>query len=237
MTLHNAIGLYLSGIFGSSPFRISDRKVAFRDGRIQCIDLDSSTNSQTSVLISSQNSWKKLAVKPSGPGALPSLSWAMAFSTSCLEMGWSSFLLWSFVIIFGMCCVIEHMAFSLLPGGSLRISWKCSLNSFSISSCASNLSPCRLLMKAILFYILLWMFDLWKNLVFFSPSLSHWILDFCLHGISSCCLHSSMAVKRVCSCCACSSILPSRIMFCWSEHIRCSSCFRCSRMLPNWVWF
>jgi hypothetical protein len=54
----------------------------------------------------------------------------------------------------------------------------------------------------------LWTMDLWKNLVFFSPSFSHWMRDFCLQSTSSCALLSAIWLFRSVSCVFRSSVRP-----------------------------
>ena len=68
---------------------------------------------------------------------------------------------------------------------SSTILWKCWTRTTSISLWVF----CSVPLGSISFVILLWalwsMVDLWKNLVFLSPSLFHCTLDFCLQKISS----------------------------------------------------
>ena len=64
------------------------------------------------------------------------------------------------------------------------------------------------------------MVDLWKNLVFLSLSLSHWMRDFCLHKISSWAFLSSSFWLIVTSCDLRSSDKP------WSQIWLC--------MVPIW---
>ena len=74
MKLHKAIDLYLSRVTEFSYLGTRASKVALSEGRIQCMLLDSFAKSQTSSLMLSYKKWKKLEVRPSGPGALPYLS-------------------------------------------------------------------------------------------------------------------------------------------------------------------
>lgn len=141
MKLHREIGLNLSGTTYSSSFGISARKVELRDGSSQWRVLDSSTTSQTSVLIMSQKEWKKVVVKPSGPGALPSFSWDIAESTSCVEICFRRSSLCSSVMSLGTCWVILSIVGPLFVFYSWCTSLKCVRNSFSISSCCSILVP------------------------------------------------------------------------------------------------
>lgn len=55
-----------------------------------------------------------------------------------------------------------------------------------ISWCAWKEFPCSSFILNILLALLWSMVDRWNNFVLFSPSLSHWILDFCFHKVSSC---------------------------------------------------
>ena len=85
--------------------------------------------------------------------------------------------------------------------------------------------------------ILLWIVVLWKNLVIFSPSFNHLILDFCFQSISSCFLLYSSCVRRSCSWFTSVLVLPPSIIFCWSSTILCSSIFWPWKMLLKVEWF
>ena len=142
ITLQRAIGLNLSRVLGCSSLEMRAMNVAFREGRSQCIVLDSSTTFQTSILMISQKWWKKLEVKPSGPGAFPSFSWADADSTSIRVTGRSSSWLCSSVMIFGICWRISLIASCLSIGSSWCAILKWVRSSLSMSSFFSSHYPC-----------------------------------------------------------------------------------------------
>ena len=185
MTLQREMGRNLLGVATWSSLGIRVMKVALRDGRIQCIDLDSSTNCQISSLIKSQKWWKKLEVKPSGPRALHSLFWRIACSTSIRVVGKRRSWLCSSMISFGICCRIWLIVGRLSDWSSCTTDLRWETNSTSMAWCSSSLSPVGLRRKLILLHILRWMVETWKNLVFRSPSFNHLIRDFCFKRISS----------------------------------------------------
>jgi len=118
--LHKAIGLYLSGVLGSTSSGINAMKVAFNPGNIHLNVCDSSTTCQTSSLIKSQKLWKKFEVNPFGPGALLAFNWCTAFSTSWRSMGQRRSWLCSSVMSLGMFFRILLIAGDLSMFGSWR---------------------------------------------------------------------------------------------------------------------
>ena len=219
MTLQSAIGLNLSGVMVISSLGISAMKVELREGRSQCWVRDSPTTFQTSSFIRSQKEWKNVVVKPSGPGALPSLSCCIAVSTSCCMIGRRRSSLCSAVMILGTLVMILFMARVLSSWGSWWTCWKCLRNSYSISSWFSNLSPSGFWTNEMVLCILHCIVVRWKNLVLLSPSFSHLILDFCLHRISSCFLRSSNWLWMHSSWARVFSLCPSEMICCWSSAI------------------
>lgn len=69
MTLQRPIGQNLFEVWQSSSLGIRAMNVAFKEGSIHLLVLDSSTTFHTSSLIRPQKLWKKSDVNPSGPGA------------------------------------------------------------------------------------------------------------------------------------------------------------------------
>ena len=124
MTLHSEIGRNLCGVWLCFSLGMRVMKVEFKDGSIHLLTLDSSTTCQTSSLIKSQKLWKKSEVKPSSPGAFPTLSYRIAVSTSYKYMGLRMILLCSSVTILG----IILMIFSIAGIRSVPVSW-CTLQS------------------------------------------------------------------------------------------------------------
>ena len=83
----------------------------------------------------------------------------------------------------------------------------------------------------------LWMVEWWKKEVFFSHSLSQWILDFCFQSISSWSSFSSIRDLRSFSWASRASVLPELISSCWRFSIR-SRRSRCPwKMLLKVLWF
>lgn len=116
--------LNLSGLKAWSIFGIRVRKVALREGRTVRDLWEASSKIQTSSLIRCQQKWKKYAVKPLGPGALP---WGVSLrveSTSSWLMGLMSVACWSSVISLGMSRLIDGWWLQFYPypvhGGALE---------------------------------------------------------------------------------------------------------------------
>lgn len=78
---------------------------------------------------------------------------------------------------------------------------------------------------------------LWKIFVFFSPSLSHFILDFCLHNVSSCFSLSNICDSRIFSCFDKSSDQPSFMILYCRRFISWSRAFWAWKIFPKEVWF
>ena len=76
-----------------------------------------------------------------------------------------------------------------------------------------------------------------KKIELCSPSFNHWIQDFCLHGISSCCLLCSNLYKVQPSCKINFYVLPSVIIRCWISAISPSSFNLSSKIFPNFLLF
>jgi len=75
--------------------------------------------------------------------------------------------------------------------------------------------------------------ELWKNLEFRSPSLSHPILDFCLHRVSSCWAMAFISFRMRISYSTLSHVLPPRIMSSCSLSMSCSSWLCALNMSSN----
>jgi len=82
---------------------------------------------------------------------------------------------------------------------------------------------------SLIFRIILWFLweivDMWKNLVFLSPSWSHCNMDFCLHIFSSWMHLSSHSCWRWCSSFFFSSLYPSSMRDFWRSLIFLSNSF------------
>jgi hypothetical protein len=74
----------------------------------------------------------------------------------------------------------------------------------------------------------LWIIDPWKNFVFFSPSFSHWMQDFCHQSTSSCALLFASWLFKSVSYDLRSSIKPCDRVCC------CSVCICCLRISCAW---
>ena len=94
--------------------------------------------------------------------------------------------------VLGISLVILAMDLPQSPPSSLTISKKCWVSSSFISLLVSTQLPSALLIFWIHELFLFWRTELWKNLVFLSPSYSHFILDFCFQKIPS---HLSLASR------------------------------------------
>lgn len=213
MTLHNAIGLNLSGVLECASLGMRVMKLAFMDGSIHLLDLDSSMTCQTSNLIKSQKLWKKLEVNPSRPCAFPSFNYCIAFSTSCKVIALRTNWLCSLVMIFGIDLIILSMA----SVRSVWVSWWTCLK-YARIFCSmvvwtSTLSPSLFCIWVMVLIILLCIIELWKNFVFFSPSFSHLTRDFCFQRTSSCLSLSKIWDSRCVSCYESCSVLPFVMIF------------------------
>lgn len=166
------MGLQLLGESAWFSFGTNARKFALRDDNILPAFLESSTILHTPSLMTSYQCLKKYVVKPSGPGALHVGILMTASSTSWGSMGhiWLSF--WSLETKQGMLLVIRVIASSLFGFGLLMRFWKWLVSSFAISLCSLTFWPYPITRWVILLCNLRWMRERWKNLVFFSPSLS-----------------------------------------------------------------
>lgn len=97
--------------------------------------------------------------------------------------------------------------------------------------------PCSFWRWVMLLFTLRWIVVLWKNFVFFSPSLSHLILDFCLHSVSSCFSFFEICDSRIFSCSSRSSNRLLIIFLCCSYFISLTRSLWDLNMLPKQVWF
>jgi len=85
MTLHKAIGMYLTRVFAPLSFGIRVTKVAMKFERTSPIFPESYIISRSSSFIISQHAWKKFVVNSSGPGAFPSSICLTASSISYIS--------------------------------------------------------------------------------------------------------------------------------------------------------
>jgi len=229
MTLQSVIGLNPCGSYECYVFGVRARNVEFRVRRIILVHLDSSTNFTMSSPRKDQVTWKNLTVNPSGPGALFLTIFLITSSTFALDFFLNRAKFWSLLIKLGICCMILLILSPLIMFGSVRSTLKYCTNIFSISSFWVSRFPCWSIKEKILFCCLCCIISLWKNLVFLSPSFNHWILDFCFHGTSSCCIFSSNFSINDSSSSTSPSRLPSLIICCYTFFIfvwifSCSLC-------------
>jgi len=147
--------------------------------------LEFPTTFRMSYLTIFQQALKKSTLKPSGPGALP---FCISLRTPLISSSVTSLLrlnLSSLDTNLGIYFVQSLMKCSLSEMGSLAIPRKCWTNLASMSLWELRSCPPLSLIEEILLWALFTNVDLWKNLVFHSPSFSHCTLDFCLQNIPS----------------------------------------------------
>ena len=125
-------------------------------------------------------------MNPSGPGAFPFSIWKAASSTSSVSIALINSVLCSGVTSLGMWHVMVIVAYTLSSSDSLSRSAKKVTSSCSISFWDSSIFSSVDFKWEIQLCYLCWIVDLWKNLVFRSPSQSHSLQDFYCHRISSC---------------------------------------------------
>lgn len=93
--------------------------------------------------------------------------------------------------------------------------------------------PSSFLMEKILFFCLCCIISWWKNLVFFLPSLSQFMRDFCFHNISSCFhLSSGWLISNPTSLLL-SSLPPLDIIYCCNLFILSSNRCCSLNISPN----
>ena len=213
-TLHKAMGLKTSRVMEISYFGTRVMKEALRAFRTFLYFLEFSTTSRISCLIVSQQGMKKSTLNPSWPGAFPFCISLITPLTSSSDIGllrlWLSYLVTSW----GIYWVNFSMNMDLSSRGSSVILRKCCTRIDSISLWETSSIPWASLSFVILLCTLWAIMDLWKNVVFLSPSLIHCIFDFYRQNISSCQHHSSHSSCKESVSFHLSSVKPS-MMFIW----------------------
>jgi len=134
MTLHKAMGLYLSRVCALSCFGMRAIKEVLRTFKMVLFRPESSTISTVSLLTVFQQALKKSTLNPSDPGVFP---FFISLRTSLISIYVTGLLrlpLSSLETSLGMCLVKFFIKGSLSENFSLAMSRKCFTNTTSISS-------------------------------------------------------------------------------------------------------